>query len=482
VRLRTRLFLVIFLITGTGLYFLMDWMLTDLRKRYLEAVEETLVDTSNLLASILEHSGDGDSALVPKTIGDGFCSAQARSFEAKIYSLTKTKVDLRVYVTDARGIVVFDSRPGGGDVGMDYSKWRDVALTLEGKYGARTTRKVATDPLTSTLHVAAPVVRDGTLRGVVVVAKPSSSINVFMALARPKIVVAGVLSGVGVVLAGWLLSIWLTIPIQRLSGYARAVGQGERVPLPPLGASEVRDLGNAFEEMRVALEGRRYVEEYVHALTHELKSPLTAVKAAAEILEDDPPPEVRAKFVANIQRESERLRELVDRLLGLASLESRRTLENPATHDLAVLCAQVRQDLFEAAASRKVSIELAVPAGILVEGDALLLRQAIGNLVLNAVEFAPSGTMVELVARVEAKRVVVEVSDRGPGVPDWALEKVWDRFWSTPRPGGSVKSSGLGLPFVREVARLHGGQAGISPREGGGLVARLVLPGRRQDS
>ena len=224
------------------------------------------------------------------------------------------------------------------------------------------------------------------------------------------------------------------------------------------------------------------MEEYVHALTHELKSPLTAVKAAAEILEDDPPPEVRAKFVANIQRESERLRELVDRLLGLASLESRRTLENPATHDLAGLCAQVRQDLFEAAASRKVSIELAVPAGILVEGDALLLRQSIGNLVLNAVEFAPSGTTVELVARVEAKRVAVEVSDRGPGIPDWALEKVWDRFWSTPRPGGSVKSSGLGLPFVREVARLHGGTAEIAPRQGGGLVARLVLSGRKLDS
>lgn len=475
-RLRTRLFLVIFLITGTGIYFLMDWMLTDLRKRYLEAVEETLVDTSNLLASILESSGTGDSAVVPKSMGDGFCSARNRSFEAKIYSLTKTRVDLRVYVTDSMGVVVFDSKPGGGDVGRDYSKWRDVRLTLDGKYGARTTRNVADDPTTSVLHVAAPIVRDGRVRGVVVVAKPSSSINVFMALARPKIVVAGVLSGVGVVLAGWLLSIWLTIPIQRLSAYARAVGQGERVPLPSLGASEVRDLGNAFEEMRVALEGRRYVEEYVHSLTHELKSPLTAVKAAAEILEDDPPPEVRAKFVANIQRESERLRELVDRLLGLASLESRRNLESPASQDLAGLCAEVRQDLSELAQSREVAVELGIEASMWVVGDALLLRQAIGNLVLNAIEFSPAGASVEIRLKQVAKQAVVEVADRGPGVPEWAIGKVWDRFWSTPRPGGSVKSSGLGLPFVREVARLHGGNAEISHREGGGLLARLSLP------
>jgi len=475
-RLRTRLFLVIFLITGTGLYFLMDWMLTDLRKRYLEAVEETMVDTSNLLASVLESAAQGDSSVVPGAIGDGFCSARNRSFEAKIYSVTKTKVDLRVYVTDAKGVVVFDSRPGGGDVGMDYSRWRDVRLTLDGKYGARTTRRVADDPLTSTLHVASPIVREGKIRGVVVVAKSSSSINVFMSIAKPKIVVAGVLSGVGVVLAGWLLSIWLTIPIQRLSAYARAVGQGERVPLPPLGASEVRDLGNAFEEMRVALEGRRYVEEYVHSLTHELKSPLTAVKAAAEILEDDPPPEVRAKFVANIQRESERLRELVDRLLGLASLESRRALENPAPQDLAALCGQVCQDLSEASRRREVAIEVDQVSSPRVVGDALLLRQAIGNLVLNAIEFSPRGSSVALRVVGEGKQVVVEVADRGPGVPDWALAKVWDRFWSTPRPGGSVKSSGLGLPFVREVARLHGGTAEIAPREGGGLVARLILP------
>jgi two-component system sensor histidine kinase CreC len=276
-------------------------------------------------------------------------------------------------------------------------------------------------------------------------------------------------------LAGWLLSIWLTIPIQRLSGYARAVGQGERVPLPALGASEVRDLGNAFEEMRVALEGRRYVEQYVHSLTHELKSPLTAVKAAAEILEDDPPPAVRAKFVANIQRESERLRELVDRLLGLASLESRRALENPVRQDLSALCEQVRQDLSEVARVRGVAIELVVLGSVEVDGDALLLRQAIGNLVLNAVEFSPAGSSVDLRVGIAEGLLVVEVSDRGPGIADWALEKVWDRFWSTPRPGGSVKSSGLGLPFVREVARLHGGQAEISPREGGGLVARLIL-------
>jgi two-component system sensor histidine kinase CreC len=473
VKLRTRLFLAIFVITGTGLYFLMDWMLTDLRKRYLEAVEETLVDTSNLLASLLENAPGADTAVGPPSLGEGFRAVAERSFQADIYKMTKTRVDMRVYVTDAKGTVVYDSRPGGGDVGMDYSRWRDIRLTLEGKYGARTTRRVVADPLSSTLHVAAPVWRDGKVRGVVVVAKPSSSVNVFIAIARPKIMVAGVLAGLGVVLAGWLLSIWLTIPIQRLSRYARAVRDGQPATLPALGASEVRDLGLAFEEMRVALEGRKYVEAYVHSLTHELKSPLTAVRAAAEILEDDPPPDVRTRFVANIQRESERLRELVDRLLALAGLEARRTLEAQEPIPVQDLCEAVRLDLESHAVRQNLSIQIEVAPGLALLGDGLLLRQAVGNLVLNALEFSPEGECVEIQAAQEKEMLVIRVLDRGPGIPEWAQEKAWERFWSTPRPAGGTKSSGLGLPFVREVARLHRGTASLHSRQGGGLEARL---------
>lgn len=475
-KLRTRLFLVIFVITGTGLYFLTDWILTDLRKRYLEAVEETLVDTSNLLASLLENAPSSDTAVVPQSMAAGFRAVTERTFEADIYRMTKTRVDLRVYVTDMRGIVVYDSRPGGGDVGMDYSQWRDVRLTLDGKYGARTTRRVSADPLSSTLHVASPILRRGVLRGVVVVAKPSASVNVFIAMAKPKIMVAGFLAGLGVVVAGWLLSIWLTIPIQRLSVYARAVRDGGAPPLPSLGASEVRDLGQAFEEMRLAVEGRKYVESYVHSLTHELKSPLTAVKAAAEILEDDPPPEVRARFVANIQRETERLRELVDRLLALASLENRGHLHEARPIALRDLCEAVRQDLVAIAQRQDLSISVAVEDGLSIEGDELLLRQALGNLVLNALEFSPAGGTVEMVAEGAGKGLVLRVLDRGPGMPDWALEKAWERFWSTPRPGGGTKSSGLGLSFVREVARLHGGSATLEARPEGGLTASLRFP------
>ncbi len=95
---------------------------------------------------------------------------------------------------------------------------------------------------------------------------------------------------------------------------------------------------------------------------------------------------------------------------------------------------------------------------------------------LNALEFSPVGSEVDMVGESAGKGLVLRVLDRGPGMPEWALEKAWDRFWSTPRPGGGSKSSGLGLPFVREVARLHGGTAALEVRPDGGMTASLRFP------
>lgn len=472
-RLRVRVFLAIFVLSVTGGTFFLRWVLDDLRTRYLEAVEENLVDTANLLASLLEATTDSPSRLVDPSLRRGLHAVRDRRFQARIYELTKTSVDLRIYVTDSVGIVVFDTRPGGGDVGRDYSAWRDVRLTLEGAYGARTTRKDPEVETSSTLHVAAPVRLGGRVVGVVAVAKPSQSINLFLDMARPKIVLAALLAAVGVVLAGWLTSLWLSVPIQRLLSHARAVRDGASPPLPNLGGSEVRELGLAFEEMRRAVEGRHYVEQYVHAMTHELKSPLTAIQAAAEILAEEPPPEVRERFVRNIGTESVRMRETVDRLLELSGLEGRSELSGMAQIDLAEAARAQIEALSGLAEARGIALRLRGQATC--RGEGFLLERALRNLLANALDFAPEGSEIDVDLRVHEGRAVVEVSDRGPGVPDFARDKVFDRFYSLPRPDGGRKSSGLGLPFVREVARLHGGSAELRDRPGGGTVARLVV-------
>jgi two-component system, OmpR family, sensor histidine kinase CreC len=151
--------------------------------------------------------------------------------------------------------------------------------------------------------------------------------------------------------------------------------------------------------------------------------------------------------------------------------------------DVAALLAGVVEDaagqLESHELTAKVTMRAATDAAL--RGDGYLLRQAIANLLDNAIAFSPRGAAIELVARAgEAGQLVIEVRDQGPGVPDYALSRVFERFYSLPRPATGRKSSGLGLAFVREVARLHGGTAELGNGEGDGesrgAVAVLRLP------
>jgi two-component system sensor histidine kinase CreC len=152
-RLRTRLFLGFFLLTGAGFYVLVGWILRDLRPRYLETSEEGLVDSANLLAALLEEEVGSQGVIPVERFRGAYARLPDRLLNARIYGYTKTRVDLRVYVTDSLGQVLFDS-DGGRDEGKDYSRWRDVFLSLRGQYGARTTRVNPAVSTSSVLYVA----------------------------------------------------------------------------------------------------------------------------------------------------------------------------------------------------------------------------------------------------------------------------------------------------------------------------------------
>jgi two-component system sensor histidine kinase CreC len=228
--------------------------------------------------------------------------------------------------------------------------------------------------------------------------------------------------------------------------------------------------------MRRKLEGRDYVERYVQALTHEMKSPLAAIQGAAELLQEPLPEDERRRFAANVAEQGERLTTMIDKLLALAAVEQRGWLQQRAPVDIRTLVDAVARDLQPVLTARGVVLDVAsVPSGLAVEGDAFLLRQALRNLVDNAIAFSTTGGHVALAVTHENGALRLEVADAGSGVPDYARDRVFERFYSLPR-GDGRRSSGLGLPFVREVARLHGGEATLHPREGGGTRAVLRLP------
>jgi two-component system sensor histidine kinase CreC len=474
VSLRLRLVFAFLVLAGGGASLLVRWLVDDLRPRYLESMEEGMVDTATLLSSLVATQAR-DGVLPVDDLRAAFAEAGRRVFAARIYSLVKNRLDLRVYVVDAKGRMVFDSA-GLAKPGDDYSRWRDVALTLRGEYGARSTRADPDDPRTSLLCVGAPVLVDGRIAGALTVCKPADSVTLFMDVARRRTIVSVLWLAAALAIFGAAVSFWVTRPLHRLLDLVRALRDGRRAPAIDHGPPEIRALAAAFTEMVETIEGRRYAERYLQQLVHEMKSPLSSIRGAAELLDEDMPRAQRGAFLATIAGEVRRLQDLVDRQLGLAAVEGRREPRDPVPIALDRLVDEVAAALHPQLAARQ--LQVARSGAAVVTGEEFLVRQALANLLDNAVAFSPPGGVIEVGIAVAGEVAEVTIDDRGPGVPDYALPRTFERYYSLPRPDGAAKSSGLGLPFVREVALLHGGSAELANRPGGGARAVLRLPMR----
>lgn len=470
---RTRIFLGILLAYAIGVGLLMYRQLQDIDPRYRESAEENLVETAQLMATLLEGSSR-DGTLQVEALGPVFQALYARRFKADIYGFEKTRVELRMTVVDRGGTVVFDST--NRSLGADHSLWRDIRRALQGEYGARTTPDVEGDASSSVMYVAAPIRVGGAIVGAVSVGKPVQSFGQFVQAARRKTLLVGTTSVVAVLLLVVILSVWLVRPFGVVADYVRYVKAQRSFSLPRLTRRALKAIGAAYDEMRDALAGRNYVADYVQTLTHEVKSPLSAIRGAAELLQEPMPDADRARFVANIARETQRIQELVDRMMELTALESRRTLDAPVAVPLRALLQELVASVQPAAAARGLRVVLDDGDDATVQGDAFLLQRAVSNLVDNALDFSPASGTVTLALHRKGRQAELTVRDHGPGIPDYAGDKVFEKFYSLARPQSRKKSTGLGLPFVKEIAELHEGRVTLANAPGGGALATLSLP------
>ncbi|MEO7885767.1 MAG: two-component system sensor histidine kinase CreC [Polaromonas sp.] len=459
-RLGIRLLFGFFLVTGLAAFFVLRVFMAEVKPSVREVMEDMMVDTANILA---ELASDDLSAGV---IADGRFAGHVHNYarrpiDAKIWGMAKQSLDFRVYVTDAGGKVVFDSENLA--TGQDYSQWRDVALTLRGEYGARATREVQQDDRSAVMYVAAPVQRNGKIIGVLTVAKPMSTIQAFIDRAERKILLSGVLLLVLSLAIGVGVTLWVVWSIRKLRRYANAVGQGEKPAVPQI-PGELGELAMAVDAMRLKLEGHEYIEDYVRALTHELKSPLAAIRGAGELLQDELPEHARREFSGQVLAQSGRMQALVDRMLELTKLEQRHAKVERERLLWAGVLAPFGTDAPAGRAQHVVKIVVR-PEHAGVHAEPGLLGLALSNLLENARSFAPEGSTITL----EAGPDHVAVQDSGPGVPDYALPRLGERFFSTVRPDGQSKGSGLGLAIVRQIMLLHGGR----------MVVRNTQPGLR---
>ncbi|MGJ3256310.1 MAG: two-component system sensor histidine kinase CreC [Alcanivorax sp.] len=466
-KLGQRLLVFYFLILGLVGWFVLDLVFGQAKPLVRQSAEETLVDAANLLAEIVAEDADNGEIVITPSLRQALNRYAGRTPDADIWGLKKDRIHTHIYITGPTGVVLFDSR--GKDEGEDFSRWNDVHLTLQGRYGARTTRSDPDDPSTSVMYVAAPIRDSGSLVGVISLGKPGRAIEPFVQRAERHLMLYGGLALFGCLVLGVLLAWWLSRRVNRLRRYAEAVANHER-PAPPVfrGNDEIRDLADAVTAMRRRLEERARLEDNVSLLTHEMKSPLAAIRGAGEILHDEISDPSLSRFTDNVIHESQRLSDLLDRLLAMAKLEKLESL--PARKSRVTISALVedwQRSRYSLVADKH--LEVSVIDGVL-QAEAETLKLALFNLLDNALRFANAET--RLTVQVDGSYLTVE--NIGPLIPDYALDRVTERFYSLPAPGHD-KSSGLGLTMVNEIASLHGGSLTLANTDNG-VRATLTIP------
>lgn len=472
-----RLYVVYFLMVGGAAWFIAARSLQAINVSVNQAAEEVMIDIANLLAEQVSQTLDNGTIDV-STFERQIPAYLQRRFDAMIYQRLKSRADLQLYITNAKGKVLYDST--NQSLGKDYSRWRDVKLTLAGQYGARVSPldyAVTEAPdKEKAMFVAAPIMHNNAVIGVLTVVKANAYLGNYVIYSRQTIHFYAIVVFAISLLTGLFITWWLWRSIRKLSRYAKQLGQGNHVHQPKIIHSEFKPLANAMETMFKDLEGKEYVENYVHTMAHELKSPLSGMIATTELLQQKQlPDEVRQQFATNLHESATRLNQLIERLLQLAALENRQQLSDQSTinvldcihHAMAIHKHRIKE--------KSIQIQITIDKSLTIIGQTTLVTQSLSNLIDNAIDFSPPQSTITITAKTYEKTTTLMIIDAGTGIAEFAQKRLFERFFSTPRPDTKQRSSGLGLAFVKQVMTLHGGTVTLANHRDGGTIATLTF-------
>ena len=477
------------LIILLGLWFMSYTFNQQVKPNVRQVVEDTLAENANIIAMLVAEDVY-ENKVNTVQFDAKIQKALNRKLNANIWQHNKKEINQQIYITDAKGIVIYDSQ--GIATGQDYSRWNDVYLTLQGKYGVRSTRSYEGDPNSSTMFIAAPIYyqtaqnQQQKLIGVVSIGKPNSSVQPYIQRAEDQLLrQAAWITLLSLFLAS-LVAYWLKHSIDRVRKYAQALAPVNQTPYFR-SAKELNQVAQAVENMREKLEDRAYVEHYVNTLTHELKGPLTAIQASAELLKEDLPLNDQQQFAQHIHAQSQRLKLLIDRMLLLTRLEKSKHQIELQNFNLSKLIQQVLDQQASQLQSKKIQCLLDIEANCMIHAERFWLQQTIANILDNALDFSAESSKILIQLHRQAHQSIqLQIFNEGEWIPEYALSQVFDTYFSLPRPITQQRSSGIGLSIVKQVIEQHHGQiqiqniqenniAIIQPHQQGVLVS-IVLP------
>jgi signal transduction histidine kinase len=279
---------------------------------------------------------------------------------------------------------------------------------------------------------------------------------------------------------GWFVSGRMLRPLGEISNTVREIQASDLNQRINLGGpnDELRQLADTFDDMLgrmdEAFEGQR---QFIHEASHELRNPLAVIRTNLEVTLSDP--DATADDLRHtaevVERSSERMARLVDDLLVYARKGTLSLERDPV--DISQLITDTAEEFAAPAAAAGVHLVHLSPSGVWAIGDRLALRQALGNLLANAIRYSPEGTTVRLRGGIEGQWVWMAVEDQGPGIRLEDQDRVFQRFWrGDPREGREQGRSGLGLTIVRQIAEAHGGEVKLVSQIDHGSAFALWLP------
>ena len=282
-------------------------------------------------------------------------------------------------------------------------------------------------------------------------------------------------------LTGWWLTGRTLEPVGAMAHAAEAISEthpSERLPVADP-SDELGRLGLAFNDLLDRLEralGQQ--RQFLADAAHELRTPIARVRSQLELAERPGASPVTAETVAGLQADLERMAMMLDELLQLARADAGERPSEPLRIFLDDIAHQATAGWRAAAERRGVVLDFDVPDHeVPVVADPVLLRRLVDTLMDNAIRYSPTGGHIQVRAWAEDGAAVIDVADRGIGIPDDERVRLFERFFRGREARQMApEGSGLGLPIARWIAERHGGSVQLTAREGGGTVARVTLP------
>lgn len=381
----------------------------------------------------------------------------------------------RVVIVDADGVAVADSDPlRPGD--RSFASRPEIQVALSGRVATGTRHSDSLDE--NLLYVAVPVASGGEVHGAVRITYPTSTVDDRVARNWLRLATVGFVTLAAATVVGIAFARSVVRPLKRLQETATRLGHGDLEARTRVddGPPEVRSLSVAFNDTAARLEELVTAQEaFVADASHQLRTPLTALRLQLENIREEVDP-VEQDEVDAALREVGRLSRLVDGLLALARAERISTTVTAEPLDLVALLAERREVWAPVAAEQGVELVAGdATSPVLALGTPDHVAGVIDNLLANALDVSSAGSQVTLSCQAQGDVVEAHVVDQGPGMSAEERGRAFDRFWSVAAPGPRLGGSGLGLPIARRLARIDGGDLELREASGGGIDAVLRL-------